>query len=79
MVNAFRLVNGAPGKHIRLPFQFPVLVQDFQGAEQAVGTVLLKGTLVAGAVQQAVFAGELVIGGVQLLLQVLDLFLQSAV
>ena len=54
-------LDGAPGEHIRLAFQFPLLVDDFQGAEQRVGGILFKGQLVAGAVKKPVFCAERII------------------
>ena len=50
MVNRHLLVDGTLCEHIRFAFQVPVLVQNLQGTQQAVGRILLKGPLIAGAV-----------------------------
>ena len=79
MVNGFLLVDGALKEHIRLAFQLAVLIQHFQRAEQAVGAILFKGSLVSRAVDQAVLGIEAVISGVQFLLKVCDSVLRPAI
>lgn len=79
MVNGFLVVDGALKEHIRLALQLAVLVQHFQRAEQAVGTVLFKGSFVSRAVDQAILSIEAVISGVQFLLKVSDGVLRPAI
>ena len=55
------LPDGALGEHVGFAFQIPVFVDDFEGAEQAVGRILLKRPPVAAAVEQTVLCGEGVI------------------
>ena len=50
MINRDLLVDGALREHIRFAFQVPILVQNLQGTQQAVGRILFKGPLIAGAV-----------------------------
>ena len=50
MVNRDLLVDGALREHICFALQVPVLVQNLQGTQQAVGRILFKGPLIAGAV-----------------------------
>ena len=65
-------LDGALGEHIRLALQAALVVQNFQGAQEAVGAVLLKGLLVADAVDEPEFGGEAVVQAVQALLLPLD-------
>ena len=58
-------LDGPLGKNVRFPFQFPVFVDNFQGAEQGIGGVLFKGALVGGSAERPVFRGIAVIQAVQ--------------
>ena len=62
------VLDGALGEHIRLALQIAVLIQHLQRTQQGIGGILFKGQLVAQAVQQAVFLGELVVEPVELCL-----------
>ena len=79
MVNALFLVDGALGEHICLALQVSVLVQHFQGTQQAVGAVLLKCPFISGAVEKSPFCGKTVIGRVQLFLKLCNLCIGTTV
>ena len=57
------------GENIRFPLQLPVLIQDLEGAQEAVGGILGKGPLVRRAADQAEPLPEAVIVRAQLFLQ----------
>ena len=67
--------DGALGEQVRLPFQVPVLVQNFQRTEQKIGAVLVKGDGIAAGVDESVFPGEGIVEGIQLGLLRLDLLI----
>ena len=64
--------NGALGEHRRLRFKLSLLVQIFQRTQQIVGGILLKKPPIFAVVQQTVFGGKGIVGGVQTLLCCLD-------
>ena len=68
--------NGAFRKHCRFGFELPLLVQIFQRTQQIVGGILLKQPPVFAVVQQTVFGGKGIVGGVQTLLRCLDVLVR---
>ena len=68
--------NGALGEHRCLGFKLPLLVQIFQRTQQIVGGILLKQPPVFAVVQQTVFGGKGIVGGVQTLLRCLDVLVR---
>ena len=64
--------NGALGEHRCLGFKLPLLVQIFQRTQQIVGRILLKQPPISAVVQQAIFGGKGIIGGIQMLLRCLN-------
>ena len=60
------------GKNIRFPFQFSLLIQDFEGTQETVGGILGKGPLVRRAAYQAEPLLKAVIVCAQLFLQRMD-------
>ena len=71
--------DGALGEHRRLGFELPLLVQIFQRTQQIVGGILLKQPPVFAVVQQTVFCGKSIVGGVQTLLCCLDVLVRVIV
>ncbi|MBR2645756.1 MAG: hypothetical protein IKD54_10795, partial [Clostridia bacterium] len=66
------LANGALIKHIRFSFQFPVLIEHLQRAEQRVRGIVRERHAVAAAVQKPVLCGVGVVKRIQLMLRVRD-------
>ena len=66
LFGGFVTADGALGEQVRLPFQVPVLVQNFQRTEQKIGAVLVKRDGVTAGVDESVFAGKGVVEGIQL-------------
>ena len=58
-------LDGSFGEHIRLTFQFPVLVDDFQRTEQVIGRIICIGQPVCTVVDETVFGRKAVIEPVQ--------------
>ena len=52
-------------EHIRLAFQFAVLVQVFQRTEQVIGRIILKEAAVFAVIDEAKLGGKGIVGGVQ--------------
>ena len=48
-------------EHIRLALEITVVIQHFQRAEQEIALVLREGKIVAAAIDQSVFLGEIVL------------------
>ena len=68
--------NGALGEHCRLALELPLLVQIFQRTQQIIRGILLKQPPVSAVIQQAVFGGKGIVGGVQTLLRCLDVLVR---
>ena len=66
-------------KHCSFALELPLLVQIFQGAEQIVRGVLLKQPPVSTVIQQAIFGGKGIIGGVQFCLCRLNVLVRVVV
>ena len=75
LFSRFVAADGALGEQVSLPFQVPVLVQNFQRTEQEVRAVLIEGDGVAAGVDESIFPGEGVIESIQLCLLRLDFFI----
>ena len=58
-------LDGSFGEHIRLTFQFPVLVDDFQRTEQVIGRIICIGQSVCTVIDKAIFCRKAVIEAVQ--------------
>ena len=71
--------NGALGEHCSLALELPLLVQIFQRAQQIIRGILLKQPPVFAVVQQAIFGGKGIVGGVQTLLCCLDVLVRVVV
>ena len=54
-----------PGKDIRFPHETSIIIQDFQGTQQAVGIIFRKRTPVPGVANHAKFFGIGIVGLVQ--------------
>ena len=54
-------LDGPFGEHIRLTFQFPVLVDDFQRTEQVIGRIICIGQSVCTVIDKAIFFRKAVI------------------
>ena len=65
-------LDGPFGEHICLTFQFPILVDDFQRAEQIVAGIIGKGQPVRPVIDKTIFCGKAVIEPVQFSLFILD-------
>ena len=65
-------LNRPLGEHVRLGFELVVFVQDFQGTEQVIRIIPVKGQPVGPVVDKAVFLGVGVIHVVQFCLLGLD-------
>jgi len=71
--------NGPFRKHRRLALELPLLVQIFQRTEQIVRGILLKQPPIFAVVQQTVFCGKGIVGGVQLCLCRLNVLVRVVV
>ena len=60
------LLDGPLGEHIRFLLQPPIIVQHFQGAEQIIGGIPVKGQTVGPVVDKAESGGKIVVEPVQL-------------
>ena len=58
-------LDGPLGEHIRLTFQFPILVDDFQRTEQVIGRIVCIGQSVCTVIDETVFCRKAVIEAVQ--------------
>ena len=58
-------LDGSFGEHIRLTFQFPVLVDDFQRTEQVIGRIICIGQPICTVIDKAIFCRKAVIEAVQ--------------
>ena len=75
LFSRFVAADGALGEQVSLPFQVPVLVQNFQRTEQEVRAVLIEGDGVAAGIDESVFPGKGIVEGIQLGLLRLDFFI----
>ena len=75
LFSGFVTADGALGEQVRLPFQVPILVQNFQRTQQEVGAVLIEGNGIAAGIDESVFSGEGIVEGIQLGLLRLDFFI----
>ena len=75
LFSGFVAADGALGEQVGLPFQVPILVQNFQRTQQEVGAVLIECDGVAAGIDESVFPGEGIIEGIQLCLLRLDFFI----
>ena len=71
--------DSALGEHCSLALELPLLVQIFQRTQQIVGGILLKQPPISAVVQQAIFGGKGIVGGVQTLLRCLDVLVRVVV
>ena len=69
--------NRSLGEHIRLAFELFILIEIFQRAEQIVGTVIIEQAGVFLVVNQAVFCGKGIVGGVQFCLRCLNILVRE--
>ena len=58
-------LDGSFGEHIRLTFQFPVLVDDFQRTEQVIGRIICIGQSVCTVIDETVSGRKAVIELIQ--------------
>ena len=65
MGDAAVLLDGAFGKKVGFAFQLPVLIQNFQGAEQIIRGIVGKSQTVRPVIDQPVFCCEGIIQAVQ--------------
>ena len=65
-------LDRALGENIRLTLQITVFIQNFQRAEQIVGTVVGERKAVGASVNKTVFVGKRIIKAVEFLLRLLD-------
>jgi len=68
--------NGAFREHCRLALKLSLLVQIFQRTQQIVRGILLKQPAVFAVIQQTIFGGKGIVGGVQTLLRFLDVLVR---
>ena len=69
--------NRSLGEHIRLAFELFILIEIFQRAEQIVGTVIIEQAGIFLVVDQPVFCGKGIVGGVQFCLRCLNILVRE--
>ena len=72
MIDAALLLDRPLCKHIRLPQQLVIIIEDFERAEQVVGGIRGKRKAVCTVINEAKACGEAVIQSIQLLLKLLN-------
>ena len=60
------MTDCALGEHIRFPDKVALIIQNFQGCQQAVGTVCAERRGIGSGIDKAVLLGELIVKIVQL-------------
>ncbi len=79
LVNGTLRANRPLGEHRCLGLEIVLLVQILQRTEQIVGGILLKQPRIFAVVQQAVFCGKGIIGGVQLACDALNVLVREVI